>query len=177
MDEPQSEVVAVNTRYWGESGGRYSADRLYRWSYEQTIGEGQTTICWIGLNPGTGDREGRYRPTLQRMVDRSIAMGMGSIVLVNLFAWRATKPADLRRQAAAKVDVIGDECDAAIRQAAVRSELVVAAWGNHGGLLGRDRQVVSMVRRLKCVGTTMKGAPRHPLYVRSDQPLEPYEGG
>jgi len=57
------------------------------------------------------------------------------------------------------------------------SEVVVAAWGNHGGLLGRDRQVVSMVCSLKCVGTTMKGAPRHPLYVRSDQPLEPYEGG
>ena len=72
---------------------------------------------------------------------------------------------------------IGDECDAAIRQAAKGSEVVVAAWGNHGGLLGRDRQVVSMLRSLKCVGTTMKGAPRHPLYVRSDQPLEPYEGG
>ncbi len=67
MDDVQFEVVGVDTRLWGEQGGSYSADGLYRWSYERPIGAGPL-ICWIGLNPGTGDREGRYRPTLQRMV-------------------------------------------------------------------------------------------------------------
>ena len=98
VDEPVFEVVGVDTRYWGEQGGDYSADGRYRWSYARPIGNGPT-ICWIGLNPGTGDSEGRYRPTLQRMVDRSLELGMGRFVLVNLFAWRATKPADLRAAA------------------------------------------------------------------------------
>ena len=28
------EVVTVHTRPWGEQGGSYSPDRLYRWRYE-----------------------------------------------------------------------------------------------------------------------------------------------
>ena len=46
------EVVAIDTRYWGEEGGSYSPDRRYRWRYERAIGSGPP-ICWIGLNPGT----------------------------------------------------------------------------------------------------------------------------
>ncbi len=170
VDEPQFEVVGADTRYWGEAGGSYSPDGAFRWSYGRLIGNGGT-ICWIGLNPGTGDREGRYRPTLQRMVDRSLAEGMGRIILVNLFAWRATDPKDLRRRDAERHDIIGTECDAAIRDAIERSEVVVAAWGSHGRLLGRGRAVAAMADELRCLGTTSKGDPRHPLYVPLSQPL------
>ncbi len=88
-DDVHLEVVAVDTRYCGEQGGSYSPDRRYRWRYERPIGSGPP-ICWIGLNPGTGDREGRYRPTLQRMVDRSVHLR--SFILVNLFSWRPPTP-------------------------------------------------------------------------------------
>ncbi len=165
------EVVGVDTRFWGENGGSYSDDRRYRWSYERPIGAGPA-ICWIGLNPGTGDRDGRYRPTLQRMVDRSIALGFGRFRLVNLFAWRTTKPADLRSAAERGEDVIGGRCDDAIRRAAHDAELVVAAWGAHGRLLGRDGQVLEMLPIVHCLGTTARGAPRHPLYVPATQSLE-----
>lgn len=170
MNEPPSEVVGVDTRYWGEQGGRYSADRRYRWSYAKTIGDGPT-ICWIGLNPGTGDTEGRYRPTLQRMVDRSVAEGMGQFVLVNLFAWRATKPADLRAAARAGEDVVGAGCDAAVLDAVAHAAVVVAAWGGGGTLLGRDRSVIAMLGDAQCLGLTAKGSPRHPLFVPASQPL------
>lgn len=173
MDDPVFEVVAVDTRYWGELGGDYSDDCRYRWSYERPIGHGPT-ICWIGLNPGTGDSEDRYRPTLQRMVDRSLALGMGRFILVNLFAWRATRPADLRRAAASGEDVVGEECDAAIAEAVARSTAVVAAWGGDGRLLGRDREVTSMLQGSHCLGTTSKGSPRHPLFVPASQPLVPF---
>ena len=172
VDEPVFEVVGVDTRYWGEQGGDYSADGRYRWSYARPIGNGPT-ICWIGLNPGTGDSEGRYRPTLQRMVDRSLELGMGRFVLVNLFAWRATKPADLRAAAKAGQDVIGTECDAAIIDAVGRSAMVVAAWGGGGRLLGRDRQVTAMLSDPQCLGQTAKGSPRHPLFVSASQDLVP----
>ncbi|MBA2497893.1 MAG: DUF1643 domain-containing protein [Acidimicrobiia bacterium] len=91
VNEPPSKMVGVDTRHWGEQGGQYSAARRYRCSYARPIGVGPT-ICWIGLNPGTGDSEGKDRPTLQRMVDRSVTEEMGQFLLVNLFAWRATKP-------------------------------------------------------------------------------------
>lgn len=171
----------TETSGWGEEGGSYSVDGTYRWCYARDVGaEGAArTICWIGLNPGTGDREGRYRPTLQRVVDRSVALGMGRIVLVNLFAWRATKPADLKAAAARGVDVVGAACDDAIERAAGGAEQVVAAWGSHGSFLGRDAAVLAMLGPLGplgplwCLGTTAKGHPRHPLYVGSKQDLLP----
>jgi hypothetical protein len=164
MDDVQFEVVGVDTRLWGEQGGSYSSDGLYRWSYERPIGAGPL-ICWIGLNPGTGDREGRYRPTLQRMVDRSRARGFGRFCLVNLFGWRTTKPAELRAAARLGHDVVGDGCDDAILDGARRAALVVAAWGVHGRLLDRDSRVLSMLGEVHCLGRTASEAPRHPLYV------------
>mgnify|MGYP001414790086 CR=1 FL=1 len=171
MDDVHFEVVGVDTRYWSENGGTYSDDGRYRWSYERPIGAGPP-ICWIGLNPGTGDREGRYRPTLQRMVDRSIALGFGRFCLVNLFAWRATKPTELRSAAKRGEDVIGERCDEAIIRASERAELVVAAWGAHGRLLGRGAQVLDVLQKVHCLGMTARGAPRHPHYVPATQGLE-----
>lgn len=168
------EVVAVDTRYWGEEGGSYSPDRRYRWRYERPIGSGPA-ICWIGLNPGTGDREGRYRPTLQRMVDRSVQLGMGRFILVNLFSWRTTNPRDLRAAAAAGNDIIGSATDKVIADAVRGAAVVVAAWGHHGTLLGRERQVLDTIPDLMCVGLTAKGHPRHPLYVPAEQPLVPLQ--
>ena len=162
------------TRTWGAEGGSYSADGRYRWFYARHLRPGGTggTICWIGLNPGTGDTEGRYRPTLQRMVDRSLALGMGRFVLVNLFAWRATRPADLRA-AARSEDVVGALNDAAVQAAAAGAARVVAAWGSHGSLLGRDAAVRAMLGPLCCLGWTAKGHPRHPLHVGRQHELRP----
>lgn len=171
-DDTSFEVVTVDTRSRGEQGGSYSPDRLYRWRYERPIGSGPP-ICWIGLNPGTGDREGRYRPTLQRMVDRSVHLGMGRFILVNLFSWRATRPRDLRAAATAGHDIIGCDTDQVIADAAQRAAVVVAAWGHHGTLLGRERQVIDAIPKLMCLGLTAKGHPRHPLYVPAAQPLVP----
>jgi hypothetical protein len=154
------DAASVDTRAWGEEGGAYSDDGLYRWSYERAIGNGGT-ICWIGLNPGTGDSEGRYRPTLQRMVDRSVSLGMGTFILVNLFAWRSTKPAALRAAHVAGIDIVGSGCDAAIGHAAARADVVIGAWGAHGRLAGRDQRVLADLGRVHCLGLTGRGLPRH----------------
>ena len=57
---------------------------------------------------------------------------------------------------------------------------VLAAWGAHGQHRDRARMVTISARghgaRLVCLGTTKDGHPRHPLYVRGDQPFVPFEG-
>lgn len=169
----RSARVGVDTRSWGEEGGWYSDDRRYRWSYSWPIGTGPT-IVWVGLNPGTGDQEGRHRPTLQRMVDRSVAEGMGRFTLVNLFAWRATKPSALKAEAKAGTEIVGEQCDEAIRAAVASADCIVVAWGAHGSLLGRDRAVAPLLENPLCLGMTpTTGQPRHPLYVSAATPLVP----
>jgi len=48
------------------------------------------------------------------------------------------------------------------------STLTIAAWGNHGRLLGRSSAVSSKLPGLHILGLTVLGEPRHPLYVRSE---------
>lgn len=175
VKSPAPKEPNVNTAHWGEEGGDYSSDGRYRWSYRHVIGEGPT-ICWIGLNPGTGDSDGKRRPTLQRMVNRSLDLGMGRIVLVNIFAWRGTDPKELRLAHESGHNIVGPECDQAIAQATEDAACVVAAWGSHGSLLGRGAAVLATLEGVQCLGTTAKGMPRHPLYVRTEQELVPLLG-
>jgi hypothetical protein len=172
VDNPAPKAPSVNTAHWGEEGGDYSSDGRYRWSYSRVIGDGPT-ICWIGLNPGTGDSDGKSRPTLQRMVNRSLALGMGRFVLVNLFAWRGTDPKELRLAHKAGNDIVGPNCDQAIAEAAEEAACVVTAWGSHGALADRGATVLATLGEVQCLGTTTKGLPRHPLYVRAGQELVP----
>lgn len=131
----------------------------------------------VMLNPSIADAE-IDDPTIRRCIAFARANGFGGIVVVNLFAYRATEPASLRTV----VDPIGPENDARIRtlfEDAIEMKLpVLAAWGAHGGFQNRDTEVRLMALELGvelvCLGTTKSGQPRHPLYVSGDQPFVPF---
>ena len=114
------------------------------------------------LNPSTAT-EAANDPTIERCERRSRAMGFGALDVVNLYAFRATRPADLF----AAADPVGPECDAVVLEAAGEAGLIVAGWGVHGARAGRDTEVAAMLagRSLTCLGVTRAGQPRHPLYV------------
>lgn len=122
------------------------------------------------LNPSTADAT-LDDPTIRRCRGFAKGWGMGGLVVVNLFAFRATSPAALKSSA----DPVGPENDDAIHDAVVGSRAVVAAWGVHGRLLGRADQVLGLLREIgrepMCLGVTKDGYPRHPLYVRRDARL------
>jgi hypothetical protein len=89
-------------------------------------------------------------------------------VTTNIFAFRSTDPKGLR----AAADPVGEENDRAILDAAQSADLVIAAWGTHGELLGRGQQVGAMLTEseveLKALRLTKAGHPGHPLYVSAD---------
>ena len=62
--------------------------------------------------------------------------------------------------------------------AAGTADVVVASWGASVPA-GRDQRAIELLRgtRLMCLGTTKSGQPRHPLYVRRDQPLKEWQPG
>jgi hypothetical protein len=125
------------------------------------------------LNPSTADAE-RDDPTIRKCVGFARTWGFGGVEVVNLFAYRATLPCEMRLAA----DPIGPTNDSHILDVAARCRPVVAAWGTHGDFLGRSRAVLDLLATLgthvECLGTTRSGHPRHPLYVRYDTPLVPY---
>lgn len=157
----------------GVDRASYSQDGRYRWWFERRWGDGPM-ICWVGLNPGTGDTDGKPRPTLGRMIRRAEKDGYGALRIVNLFSYRTTKPKALRAAHASGVDIVGSETDAHIREAHDLAALTVVAWGGHGLIAGRGAAVASRLPGARCLGATAAGEPRHPLYVRGDVPLVPY---
>lgn len=128
----------------------------------------------IGLNPSTADAT-RDDPTIRRCVRFANREGYTTLVMMNLFAFRATRPLYLKSFAAGRGDVIGPRNDRLLVKHAKRASLVIAAWGIHGSLLGRDSAVIELMYRhrvkLMCLGRAATGHPRHPLMLRADTPL------
>ena len=126
-------------------------------------------MMFIGLNPSTAD-ETVDDPTIRRCIGFADDRGYGRLAVANLFAYRATRPAVLKRTSRP----IGVANNRWLLRLAAESNLCVAAWGNGGRHLGRDAEVVALLRGLQCLGVTASGAPRHPLYVRRDTKLRLY---
>ena len=88
--------------------------------------------------------------------------------LVNLFAFRTPHPASLLDA----LDPIGPRTDEWILRAAEEADLVIAAWGASGSLMGRDSDILEMVPDIRCLGTTQMGYPRHPLYLKRETSIQ-----
>jgi len=116
------------------------------------------------LNPSSAD-EHELDPSCTRARNYARRWGYGALVVTNLFGWRSTDPKALEKQS----DPVGRGNDAAILDAARRSELVVCAWGNHGALGSRSSRVKALLRKsnvpLFALRVTSQGEPGHPLYL------------
>lgn len=148
----------------------YSDDEVYRWWYERRWGSGPA-LCFVGLNPATGDTDGNARPTLGRVVGWAKREGAAAVVVVNLFGYRATKPSSLL---AASVDIVGERNDSVIAERSSGAIITLAAWGSHRLATARAARVLPMLRQPVCVGINKDGAPAHPLFIPAATLFRPY---
>jgi hypothetical protein len=125
------------------------------------------------LNPSTADAAVEDA-TIRRCIEFARRERAGGIVVVNLYAFRTTDPRHLNSWP----DPDGPENICHLDQIAVTNSPVVCAWGVWGGNRGAfvARHMLRQGAHLVCLGVTKGGHPRHPLYVRADQPLIPYPG-
>lgn len=119
---------------------------------------------WIMLNPSTAGAS-VDDPTIRRCIGFSKAWGCTKMTVVNLFALRATDPAELAKHH----DPVGpDNLTSIVRAYEEHKDigLVVAAWGAHPMAHRRARDVYPFIMGgLKSLGVTKDGWPKHPLYV------------
>ncbi len=116
-------------------------------------------VMFVGLNPSTAD-ETTDDPTLTRCINYAKSWGYGGVCMANLFAFRATEPADMK----ASDDPVGIENDQWLKKLAKDAALVVAAWGNDGSYLRRSEHVKEFLPNLYCLKLNKSGEPVHPLY-------------
>src|ERR1700743_158377 len=111
----------------------------YRYSLSREWGQGPK-LAFVMLNPSTADAELNDR-TITRCVGFARDAGYHGIVVGNLFAWRATKPIELKYDS----DPIGPDNDQALAKLISGAATVVCAWGGGGVLAGRNRAVLQMI--------------------------------
>ena len=151
---------------------RCSPDGRYRYLLGRRWAPGPL-VLWVLANPSTADALADD-PTLRRCVGFSAAHGYAGLLVVNLWAWRATHPRELQHV----TDPVGPENDAWTAEAVAASDgPVVLGWGGQAEP-GRTRTVLGLLaaRPLRCLGVTSAGQPRHPLYVPSLRQLRPWAG-
>jgi len=147
---------------------RFSRCRLYRYSLERRWTQGRGKVLFIGLNPSTAD--GRLDdPTIRRCVGFARDWGFAGMEVVNLFAWRATYPEDLKRSP----DPVGSRNDYWILRAHRQANLTVACWGNDGTFRSRASEVIARLDNLHCIRLNQSRQPAHPLYLRASLQPEP----
>jgi hypothetical protein len=129
------------------------------------------------LNPSIADAS-LDDPTIRRCIGFAKSWQCTSLTVVNLFALRATDPKELGKAMDQGVDYVGPENHKHVSEqlAAHSHGVIVAAWGANpmAAMAGSHQAFVDA--GAQCLGMTKDGSPKHPLYVRADQPLVPWLG-
>jgi len=141
----------------------------YRYELRRTWDLSLPLVVFVMLNPSTADAL-KDDATIRKCMRFAWMWNYGGIVVVNLFAWRATNPKtvaalpDQRRIGFFNDDFI----EAAVTESG--SQLTVCAWGAQAFARPRATVVTEMLHRVclippRCLRLSAKGDPWHPLYV------------
>lgn len=152
----------------------------YRYTLEREIDTltGKGTACFIMLNPSTADAT-KDDSTIRRCIGFARSWRCARLVVVNLFAYRATDPRELEAANLFGMNIIGPENDKIILPIIADAQRVVAAWGANPLAVERSEALLYefCATKFECLGLTKSGAPKHPLYVKADTKLAIYRFG
>ena len=163
--------------------------KKFRYVWAHCWNENLPLWMWVMLNPSMATEE-KDDPTVNRCVNftkRLSGQGAGGLVVVNLFAYRATDPYEVDLHSHRHVGAGNDDWIRLILESG-RISRIIAAWGNDGHFTARRKDVARLLRKeaedrsipLSRIGTsTNEGAPRHPSprarrWLPDDSPLHPY---
>lgn len=125
-------------------------------------------VTFIMLNPSTADAN-IDDPTIRRCIGYAKDWGYSGLTVLNLFAYRATSPKDMKN---AK-DPIGYKSEMYLNNFISSADgPIICAWGNHGSFMNADEYVLKMIRNAGKIPMALKvskgGNPSHPLYLKKN---------
>lgn len=157
----------------------------YRYWLQRCWDAALPVLVFIMLNPSTADAD-QDDPTIRKCIGFAKRNGFGSIEVVNLYAYRATKPADLykviREDGAWKARAVGDENDAWIaeRTGIKDGRKICLAWGapanNRVGWRAHEvvMRFIHCQTQLYCLKHNNNASPAHPLMLAYSNELKPF---
>ena len=154
--------------------------------YRYILGtRGKHPVICVGINPSTA-APNDLDPTLKSAQRIAHANGYDSFLMFNVYAQRATRPDDMERERNQWLHDENMKAFAYLLSIAGERPAVWAAWGaiieKRGYLSDCAREMVEMGNRAGAVWyhagpISVKGHPHHPLYLKSNTTLEPFDIG
>ena len=151
--------------------------------YRYILGtRGENSLICIGINPSTA-QPGDLDNTLKSVERIALGNGFDSFIMFNVYAQRATDP-----------DAMEHQCNQALHRENLeafryvlsisQSPVVWAAWGT---IIEKRAYLPDCLRDMLAIGrqygakwccagsVSKKGHPHHPLYLRKDEKLRPFD--
>lgn len=153
--------------------------------YRYLLGtRGHDPLICIGINPSTAEPD-HLDNTLKSVERIAHGNGFDSFLMFNVYAQRATSPDDMEKV-----------CNPALHREnleAFRYVLSISenptVWAAWGAIIEKRAYLADCVRDMVAVGQeygarwvcagviTKKGHPHHPLYLRKDEKIKPFDIG
>ena len=151
--------------------------------YRYILGtRGKKPLVCIGINPSTA-QPGALDNTLKSVERIALGNGFDSFIMFNVYAQRATKPDDMEKVCNPTLHRENLEAFRYVLSLSPNTA-VWAAWGaiieKRGYLTDCLRDMLQVGQELGaqwcCAGAiSKKGHPHHPLYLRKDEKLRPFD--
>ena len=141
-----------------------SDDLVHRYELRRVWDPALTLLVVCMLNPSTADAE-VDDPTIKRLIKFGASWGYGGILVVNLYSFRAAKPADLWA-AEGRIGVDNEKhVHAAMNYAAENGGRLLAAWGadDRARYFWFTERALNLDIELIALGTASDGSPKHPM--------------
>ena len=151
--------------------------------YRYILGtRGKNPLICIGINPSTAQPD-HLDNTLKSVERIALSNGFDSFIMFNVYAQRATDP-----------DAMEKVCNPLLHEQNMKAFRYVlsiseqpAVWAAWGAIIEKREYLADCVKDMVALGqqygakwycagaVTKKGHPHHPLYLRKDEKLKPFD--
>lgn len=192
MHIPSSDTVDIEVLTFADAmvstNDDYDKDRWmyvpdFYSEYRYILGtRGEKPLICIGINPSTAAPDDLDN-TLKSVERIALHNGYDSFIMFNVYAQRATNPDDMER-----------ECNSLLHAENMKAfEYILslsdqpAVWAAWGNIIEKRPYLPDCVRSMIEIGAryqakwysagkiSKKGHPHHPLYLKKDTPLDPFD--
>lgn len=152
--------------------------------YRYILGtRGERPLICIGINPSTAAPDDLDN-TLKSVERIALSNGFDSFIMFNVYAQRATNPDDMEKECNV---LLHEENMKAFEYVLSLSKAQPAVWAAWGNIIEKRRYLPSCVSSMIDLGKrynaawysagsiSKKGHPHHPLYLKKDTPLDPFD--
>ena len=151
--------------------------------YRYILGtRGRNPLICIGINPSTAEPD-NLDNTLKSVERIALGNGFDSFIMFNVYAQRATDPNSMEK--VCNLQLHKENLEAFRYVLSISDE--PAVWAAWGAIIEKRDYLADCVRDMVQVGQeygaswycagaiTKKGHPHHPLYLRKDEKLKPFD--